>query len=85
MRVILLLKIPSQLPPAQLAGAFVLHGLSSRQGMEAVQLLTTRDIVVELTGTLQELQATFTKYGFEVQPVPEAPDAEAPTLQALDG
>lgn len=83
MRVVLLLKTTVTLPPAQLAGAFVLHGLSSGQAVGAVRLLAAKDIVVELTGTLQELRRTFTKYGFDVQQVPAAPEG-TPSLSALD-
>lgn len=65
MRVALLLKGTTE-KTMQLAGAFVNHGLSSRQAVDALQLLTTTDIVVELTGTLKELNATFNKFGIVV-------------------
>ena len=65
MKVALLLKKEPQFP-MQLAGAFVNHGLSSRQAMDSLKLLATHDIEVELTGTLKELNATFNKYGILV-------------------
>ncbi len=76
MKVALLLKQGTNLP-MQLAGAFVTHGLSSRQAMDAITLLATKDIVVELRGTLIELNATFNKYGIEVvDPTKVPPNTE---------
>lgn len=76
MRVALLLKEGTKFP-MQLAGAFVNHGLSSRQAMDAIQLLTTKDIVVELTGTLKEINDTFNKYGLvAVDPTKVPPNTE---------
>jgi len=60
----------------QLAGAFVTHGLSSRQAMDTVNLLATKDIVIELRGPLKELKATFTRYGFDVEEVNEEAEAK---------
>lgn len=65
MKVALLLKNGTQFP-MQLAGAFVNHGLSSRQAMDAIKLLAEKDIVVELDGNLKQLNATFNKYGIVV-------------------
>lgn len=60
----------------QLAGAFVTHGLSSRQAVDAVALLATKDIEIDLRGTLAELKATFHRYGFEVEEVKAVQEAK---------
>ncbi len=76
MRVALLLKEGTKFP-MQLAGAFVNHGLSSRQAMDAIKLLATKDIKVELTGTLKTMNETFNKYGIMVvDPTKVPPNTE---------
>lgn len=69
MRVSLLLKGQSSVASvSKLAGAFVLHGLSSGQATDLVRQLDLTDLNnVELTGTLADLNATFNKFGVVVQ------------------
>lgn len=85
-RVALLLKItPAQ--PMKLAGALVLHGLSSGQAMDVIRLLATKDVVLNLTGTLRELNTTFNPHGLVVEDrtPPHIPiDTGDPNIQPLN-
>lgn len=84
-RVALIFKVtPTQ--PMALAGALVRHGLSSGQAMEVIRILATKDVVLTLTGTLQELNATFNPHGLvvELKPLPQVEDTGEANIQPLD-
>lgn len=82
-RVALIFKVDCAQPMA-LAGALVRHGLSSGQAMEVIRILAKKDVVLNLTGTIEQLNASFNTHGLVVEERPQGEATEAANIQPLD-